>query len=53
MRALGEPLFEDPGYCERHASAEIGRQRQRRQQFGEADALRHAMTLPGRSRPGR
>jgi Rrf2 family protein len=23
MRALGEPLFEDPGYCERHASPDI------------------------------
>jgi Rrf2 family protein len=24
MRALGEPLFEDPAYCERHASPEVG-----------------------------
>jgi Rrf2 family protein len=24
MRALGEPLFEDPVYCERHASPETG-----------------------------
>jgi Rrf2 family protein len=24
MRALGEPLFEDPGYCERHASPDNG-----------------------------
>ena len=24
MRALGEPLFEDPAYCERHASPETG-----------------------------
>jgi Rrf2 family protein len=24
MRALGEPLFEDPGYCERHASPDTG-----------------------------
>jgi Rrf2 family protein len=24
MRALGEPLFDDPGYCERHASPDVG-----------------------------
>jgi Rrf2 family protein len=24
MRALGEPLFEEPAYCERHASPETG-----------------------------
>jgi Rrf2 family transcriptional regulator, iron-sulfur cluster assembly transcription factor len=24
MRALGEPLFEDPGYCERHAGPDTG-----------------------------
>ncbi len=24
MRALGEPLFEDPSYCERHASPDNG-----------------------------
>jgi Rrf2 family protein len=24
MRALGEPLFEDPSYCEKHASPETG-----------------------------
>lgn len=24
LRALGEPLFEDPGYCERHASPDVG-----------------------------
>jgi Rrf2 family protein len=24
MRALGEPLFEDPGYCESHASPDSG-----------------------------
>ncbi|HWG47230.1 MAG TPA: Rrf2 family transcriptional regulator [Gemmataceae bacterium] len=24
MRALGEPLFEDPSYCERHAGPETG-----------------------------
>ncbi len=24
LRALGEPLFEDPGYCERHASPDSG-----------------------------
>jgi Rrf2 family protein len=24
MRALGEPLFEDPTYCERHASPDTG-----------------------------
>jgi Rrf2 family protein len=24
MRALGEPLFEDPGYCESHASPDAG-----------------------------
>jgi Rrf2 family protein len=24
MRALGEPLFEDPTYCERHASPDAG-----------------------------
>lgn len=24
MRALGEPLFEEPSYCERHASPDIG-----------------------------
>ncbi len=23
LRALGEPLFEDPGYCERHAGPEV------------------------------
>ena len=24
MRALGEPLFENPSYCEQHASPEVG-----------------------------
>jgi DNA-binding IscR family transcriptional regulator len=24
MRTLGEPLFEDPGYCESHASPDAG-----------------------------
>lgn len=24
MRALGEPLYDEPGYCDRHASPEIG-----------------------------
>src|SRR4051812_16837567 len=24
LLALGEPLFDDPGYCERHASPEAG-----------------------------